>query len=384
MPAPRLAPGDEIEIGFSGRDYTPDAIADVLAQVRADEAALVLVFYGPTHDERAVASALRTCNASCAIAGSTAGELSCAGFTQGTMSAVALHGPHVRAASTVVTQLRTMSLMPIPALAQSLARQLGRRLTDLSPRHHTWLLLFDGMSGREDFFTPYFARHAPKLPIVGGSFADGGSFDRTTFVADGRVRTDAVCVLLLEYERPFELLHHTHMEFSRHWHRVTKTRDGGRTLVELDGRPARDVFAAALDVDPADLPLAVTGRHPFGYRFKGRPFPCSIMRAGEEGFLLAYSVQVGDQLNLLQPVEMVQKSRDTVAETTQRLVARGGEPRAALLFHCLGRYLEAKSEGTIEPLFEALAQAPLCGLNTYGEQFGARHMNHSLTGIIFG
>ena len=377
------APGG-VEVAQSSIVDSATAVHEILDQIRADEAVFSFVFFGPTHDAEVVAKAQADRVGARGVAGSTAGELSGAGFTHGGMVGLALHGAHVRAASTVVQSLGSLSLMPVTNIAQDLARRIGRRAEELDPSRHMWLLLFDGLSGKEDFLTPYFARHAPRIPIVGGSVADDGEFERASLIFDGHVYEDAATVVLIEYSRPFELLHHTHMEFTEHSFEVTNTARSGRLLMELDGRPAREVYAEALGVKPCELTLELTGHRPFGYRFKGRPFPCSVMTAVEEGLLLAYSVQLGDTLHLLRPTDLVGRTRAEMRAAIDKLGARGGEPRAGLLFNCFGRYLEARFDGTVEPLAEALHQLPICGLNTYGEQFAARHMNHSLTGVLFG
>jgi hypothetical protein len=360
------------------------AVEETLDGVRADSAALTLLFHSPQHDADIVAEVCGRRIGTRGVSGSTAGEITSCGFQHGTMTALALHGPHVRAAATLLPRLEQTSLIPVSAIAARLAERIGRSLDELDPDRHIWMMLYDGLSGQEDFLTPVFATRAPRLPLVGGSFGDEDQFQHVNLVFDGQLYSGAGAVVLLEYDRPFQPLHHTHMEFTEHWFEVTRTERGGRILLDLDGRPVEEVYAEALGIDESDITLDVTGRRPFGYRFKGRPFPCSVMTALDRGFFLAYSVQVGDRINLLEPVDMVAKTERVVRDSLQELERRGGTPQAMLLFHCLGRYLEASHDGIIEPLHRALNQVPLCGLNTYGEQFGPRHMNHSVTGILFG
>lgn len=154
----------------------------------------------------------------------------------------------------------------------------------------------------------------------------------------------------------------------------------------LDGRPAVEVYAEALGLEPVEISSGTTGRHPLGYRFRGRVFPCSIVRTTARGHLqMAYSVEVGERMNLLEPGDLVEQSRQALDEVLTRLRDEGGaEPAGLLLFHCLGRYQEGQHDDSLDELFQAMDRAPICGLNTYGEQFWSMHMNHSLTGIAFG
>lgn len=378
------APLHPVRIASSRLADTRSAVNAVLDEVAADSAALVFVFYSPQHDDRAVAEILGARAGTRGIGGSTAGELSPDGFQHGSIVAFALHGDHVSAAISLIPNIADLSLLPVMTIASELSSRLGRTIGELSSSRHVWMLLFDGLSGQEDFLTPFFASHAPRLPLVGGSFGDEEDFGRVTMVHDGTVFEGAGAVLLLEYNRPFQVLHHTHMQLSEQWYRVTSTARGGRLLRELDNRPAKRVYAEALGIDLQDLAGEITSQRPLGTRFRGRAFPCSIMNTEPEGFLLAYSVQVGDRLCLLSPLDIVDESATAMKRAVERLTADGGVPHGALLFHCLGRYLEGRQNDVLLPLFDALNQLPLAGLNTYGEQFGGRHMNHSLTGILFG
>ncbi len=374
-------PGD-VRIGWTKTEETREAVREVLRDVDAAGAALLLVFYSPHHDPDVVAKELAASGATCAIGGSTAGEIAPEGFIHGAITAISLRGDHVRATSALLPRLDT--LLPVASVATHLTRQLGLGIDQLDPSRHVWMTLFDGLGGYEDVVTPYFAQHAPRLPIIGGSVGDASDFRSTSIAYEGEARFGAGVVILLEYDRPFELLHHTHMEFSEHWHEVTSHADGGRMLTHLDGRPAVEVYADSIGADVEALGLDITGHRPFGFRFRGRPFPCSILQATRRGFRLAYSVQVGDRVNILQPVDMIGKSRELMASASRRLADRGTSPQAALLFHCFGRYLEASADGILDELFEAMDQMPLVGLNTYGEQWENRHMNHSITGIVLG
>lgn len=373
-----------MRIAHSDDAETRIAVRNVLGRVGAEDAALTLLFYSPDHDPKIAADELRLFTGARGIGGSTAGEIGPRGFGHGGVIAMALHGSHVRAAHRLIPKLRDFSLIRASTLAADLAREVGETLDSLDPTRHVWMLLLDGLSGREDFFTPFFSTHAPSLPLVGGSFGDENTFDRVSIVNAGRVHNGAGVVVLLEYDRPFVVLHHTHLEFTDHWFEVTDTQHGGRLLTGLDGRPAVEVYAEALGVEVHELLPGVTGSSPFGFRFKGRPFPCSVTHVTDGVIHLAYSVQRGDRLNLLASTGFVEKSQTAIQAAMAELQQIGGEPQGMLAFHCLGRYLEAQRLGVVDELFKAMHQLPLVGLNTFGEQYGSRHMNHSLCGILFG
>lgn len=376
--------GEKVRVAHSLDGDTRAAMRSVLQELQAEDSALVYVFFSCRHDSQIVAEELQKSTGDRGIAGTTAGELSDAGFTETGITAISIPGNVARASVNIVTSLSEVSLVALSSIPQDLANRIGRSTDELSEERHVWMVLLDGLSGREELVTPFLARHCVNAPLVGGSLAGGRGFENVELVHDGKVYTDAAALVLLEYDRPFGLIHHTHHEFTDHWFEVTRVSSGGRIIEELDGRPALEVYGEALGYSADEVDTNLTGRHPLGFRFRGKPFPCSIMRCMENGFFMAYSVQRGERLALLESENMVEKSRQAITEAVSQIQERGGEPQALLLFHCLGRILESEVLGVKEELFEALHQAPICGLNTYGEQYQSMHMNHSITGLIFG
>jgi hypothetical protein len=364
---------------------TSRAVGRVLDDLRADEAQLTFLFFGSEHDESIVREELDRRAGERAVAGTTAGELSSLGFTQNAIVGMSWGGPRVRATIDVITNLRELSLVPLVHLSEQLARRIDRSREDLDPDRHIWILLPDGLSGSEDLLTPFFMQSAPETNLVGGSLGDGLEYDEARLLHHGRSYGDAAAVVLLEYDRPFELIHDNHMEFTDRWLEVTRVSAGGRVIEQLDGRPARDAYAEILEQSPDELDLSVTARHPLGFRFRGRPFVCSIVQQRDDGFLMANSVHEGARLNVLEPGDLVTRTREVVRETAESMRDDCGHlPHGMLAFHCLGRYLQAEQAGQLSSLAEALTQYPVAGLNTYGEQYRSMHTNHSLTGVLFG
>ncbi|MBA2665368.1 MAG: FIST C-terminal domain-containing protein [Bradymonadaceae bacterium] len=380
-------PTHRVVVASSTLVDTAAAIEEVLDALEAEAAALTFVFFDRCYDAEIIARVLDRRTQERGIGGTTAGEISNAGFRTGSITAMSLHGEDVRASVEIVAQLRRLSLVPLVSLPHKLAEGIGRSLDELSADRHMWISLIDGLSGKEDLFVPFFVQAARRVPLIGGSLSDGEHFCQVFLVHHGRVYSDAAAVVLLEYPYGFQPIHHTHLVFSEHWLTVTRVSEGGRVIEMLDGMPAHLAFAHAMGVSPHQVTTGLTGRYPLGYRFRGRPFPYSIMQTRDDGsFGMAHSVQVGERLNILMPQDLTDQSARAIEEAIGQLEQQtpGRQPQALLLFNCLGRYFEAKAQGMVGELFEAIHQAPVCGFNTYGEQFTSMHMNHSLTGVVFG
>jgi hypothetical protein len=363
---------------------TADAIEELLDDLGARDAALTLVFYATSHDDQVIARALDKAAGARAVAGTTAGELSCEGFSKDAMTGISFHGEGVRASVEIIPQLDQLSLVPIVHLPDKLARGIGRSRDQLDASRHLWLFLVDGLSGKEGLLTPFFMQAAPRVGLVGASLGDSEEFRAVRLIHHGRVYRDAAATMLLEYDGPFTTFEQNHMVLTDRRLEVTKVGGSGRVLEELDGKVAQVAYAEALGIDPSQVTTSVTAAHPFGYRFRGRPFPVSILQARPDGtFRLGGAIQHGEELCILEPSNLVESTRCGLSEVISGLDG-GGEAKALLLFHCLARFLEAADSDELDQLTEALCQAPVCGLNTYGEQYQTLHMNHSLTGVVFG
>lgn len=374
-----------VRIASNSQSDTTRAIEQLLDDLGAAQAQLTLVFYGVHHDDAKIARVLDRVTGATGVAGTTAGELNCSGFACNSMTGVSFHGDGVRASVEIVRQLRQLSLVPIVHLPDKLARGIGRTKHDLDPERHLWLFLVDGVSGKEGLLTPFFMQAAPRVGLVGASLGDGEEYREARLVHHGRVYRDAAAAILLEYDRPFRAFRHTHVELTDRQLEVTRVSKGGRHLEQLDGEIAQVAYARALGIDPSEITQTVMSTHPLGYRFRGRPFPISLAQAHDDGsFRVANSVQHGEKLSILEARDLVGTTRQSIQQIIDEVTADGGDVQGMLLFHCLSRYIEANETGQLDALAEALCQGPICGLNTYGEQFETLHLNHSLTGVIFG
>lgn len=377
-----------VQVASNAHPDTKTAIDQLLEELDAANAALTVVFYGARHDDLTIARALEPVTGARGVAGTTAGELNSQGFAHQTMSGIAFHGSGVRASVELLPQLKELSLIPVVHLPERLCRGIGRQKSGLDPRRHLWLFLFNGESGKEELLTPFFMNAAPRVNLVGATLADGSHGVRARLVHDGRVYRDAAVIVLLEYAGAFETFHDTHVVMTPRRVEVTRVRRDGRHIMQLNDKPALDVYAEALGIAPEAVTPAVLAMHPLGYRFRGQPFPISIGQIGAERSLrVGSTVQAGQRLHILDAQNLVASSERCIDEVVER-VAPAANPNASLdallIFNCRLRHIEARETGQLAALTRALCKGPVCGLNSNGEQFATMHLNHSMTGVAFG
>ena len=187
------------------------------------------------------------------------------------------------------------------------------------------------------------------------------------------------------------------------------TRVEGRTLHEIDGLPAAEVYArwtgGAVAVPPegAASILAASTFHPLG-REAGRvarvPFHLlahpAVAEAGG-GLTLFADVAPGEELWLMEGSadSLVARAGRVAAESRAGLAAAGGTqgdgPSGALVVYCGGCMLavQERMEEVAQGVRDALGGAPFLGVFTFGEQ-GAplggetRHGNLMISCSAFG
>jgi two-component sensor histidine kinase len=239
-----------------------------------------------------------------------------------------------------------------------------------------------------------FLRHttAGRIPIVGGMSSapdDSEGFQ----IANGRAYKDAVVMATVETSLLFGIgVGHGYQATKR---RSMVTRTQRNMILELDDRPAVDVYAESVGVSPADL-VADSGwfaRRPFGIPDAfGNYALLTPTQALPDGSLhFSWSVEGLDTLTLMEP--NAQSGVNATRETIQKALAIGHmkDPVVIFLFTCRSRYkLDEQSPQTeLDGVLWASAMAPTIGFLTGGE-FGIEEdglcviCNHSVVALTIG
>jgi hypothetical protein len=261
---------------------------------------------------------------------------------------------------------------------------------DPEPGQAVLLLLVDPTSGDEaDAIAGAYSVAGAHVPLAGGG-ADG---DAARLFADGEHRADAVVAVAIASPRPVAV-------GTAHGCRVRTapaiaTRTRGRELLELDGRPAEEVYLEALGLtgrivdDERFEALAVL--HPLAqHELRGELRVRHVQgRAGHGGLACATPIPTNAAVWFTDQTRgSIVRSAAEAAETV--VEALGGPPRAAVVFDCAARRraLAALLEQEAEALTGALEGAgALAGLYTRGE-VGRTHgakgdRNHAVVVVGF-
>jgi len=335
-------------VGFSTalnpRSAAAEATAAALAQAGISSAAGALCFATPAYGAaypmilRTVASEARTREvAGCSSMGVIAGETE---IESGHALAVLVFGgdeQEMRATRFFVPTLR--------GRAAGVAAEVASAVRAKLDKSNLLILFADTYNFEAEATLEALGRELPGVAIAGGGASEDGSIGETFVFCGDTISSNAVSGMLLSGDFKLTLANSIACGLIGTAHRVTAARDN--IVIELDGRPAYEVFAEAAG------PLAADLRRALAYVFvaipayenattieRGQFVVRNIVGASEEHGVIAVAFQpkVGDTVGFV--LRDAERSRQDLKATLDDLSARldpQTPPAFGLYFDCVSR-----------------------------------------------
>jgi len=347
--------------------------------IRLPETALALFFCSPEYELDALGLELQRRFGSTRLIGcTTAGEITPAGYLDGSITGAALPAGDFTVASALIERLTDFEVSEVPRICARLIGQLGTDLGSISPQNTFGFLLIDGLSLREESVVSAFYNCLGQIPIFGGSAADGLAFGRTRVFADGAFHDNAAVFTLIHTNHPFRVFKTQHFVGSARKMVVTGADTARRMVTEINGEPAAVEYARLVGVPVEALGPTVFATNPVVVRIGGADFVRSIHRAGPVGSLtFLCAIDEGLVLTLAEGVDLVQNLDGLLT----RLHGELGELELVIGCDCILRKLEIERNGCQAQVGSLLAANQAIGFSTYGEQYQAMHINQTFTGV---
>jgi small ligand-binding sensory domain FIST len=331
-------------VGFSSarnpRSAAGEATAAALAQAGLSRAQGALCFATPAYGAaypmilRTVASEAGTREvAGCSSMGVIAGETE---IESGHALAVLVFGGEdIHATRFFVPTLRGRAAGVAADVAAAVRPKLGQS--------NLLILFADTYNFEAEATLAGLASELPGVPIAGGGASEDGSIGETFVFCGDTISSNAVSGMLLSGEFDLTLANTIACGLIGTAHRVTAARDN--IILELDGRPAFEVFAEASG------PLAADLRRALAYVFvaipvyenattieRGQFVVRNIVGASEEHGVIAVAFQpkLGDTIGFV--LRDAERSRQDLKATLDDLNDRLDAPPAfGLYFNCISR-----------------------------------------------
>lgn len=394
----------KVATSFSTHPIAATAISDAYARVveQLGEPHLLFLHSSITYDGSEILSALTACAQGIPIHGATSclGAMTQLGFHCEDERGLGILGIHDPEGSYGV------GAADLGPDARAAARQAGEHALEQAERpgevpNMVWIASAPGseelvLQGLGDLF-------GPNVPIGGGSSADNAVRGDWQQFANGRVYRNAVVVTVLFASKGVGFSFHSGYDPSSE--KAIVTRGSGRTIDELDGRPAAEVYnawtngkiAAALPM--GGTVLMQTSLSPLG-RVAGStgsvPYfqlshPDSV--TPERSLTMFSNVSVGDEMYLMHgsPDTLVTRAERVARSAIRSVDSDSTHVAGALVIYCAGCMLTIKDriEEVVANLRRGLGEGvPFLGAFTFGEQgcfLGGenRHGNLMISILVF-
>jgi hypothetical protein len=367
-----------------GERASAEAVEQAIAEL-GREPGLVLVFPAADADPDAVAAEAQAAASGASVAGMTGtAAIGANGLVETGCSAIAF------SASLPTGVGASQSGDPRAAGREATAKAVAT----IGDAPHAIVLLFvDSEAGDQaEIIAGAYAVAGGSVPLAGGA---AGGAARSRF-AEGRALSDGVVAVAIGSATPIGV-GIAHGCVPRGTPSIV-TRSDGPNVIQLDGRPAQDVYFERLGVDGADLSddefNALSMVHPLAEpELSGAVRPRYVRaRAADGGLVCATSfernaaVEICDQT----PETIVSSARAAVEDAVSQL---GGPAEAALVFDCAGRsawFGSALAEREVEAIAATFGDpapslAGACTRGEIGRLRGAKgDRNHSVVVAAFG
>lgn len=355
------------------------AVLDIAEQLGAGRHAGVVFFCSADYDLELLGRLLQEQFSGTLIGCTTAGEIGSA-YTTGGIVAAAFSSQGFSIHPSFVPDVEQFDERDAMHLANDLRSRLNRT-EDFSDSEMFGLLLIDGLTKKEESVAAAISNAMRGVPIIGGSAGDSMKFEATYVYWDGVFHQRAGIFTLVETNLDFEVFKLQHFEPSEIEMVVTESDPEQRIVYEIDGGIAGDEYAKGVGCTRDELSLEVFSRNPLMLKVGGEWFVRSIKEVNSDGSLTFFcAIETGLPLTVATGTGLLESLRQKVIE----IQGHFSQIECTLGCDCALRKVDLIQGNLLGEVAAQLAKINFLGFSTFGEQFGALHINQTLTGVVLG
>ena len=356
------------------------AAAEEIRQQIGDMGAELLIFFASaSYDQKILCHHLHSNFRNTVMIGcSTAGEISTGKLSKNSISAIAMDQKVVRSAKVEVVDLDNLESSCENAFS-SFDRYFGQSTHLMDPRQYIGIILIDGLSMKEEILMDLIGNKTNIL-FVGASAGDDLLFSKTRVsVAPDSYENSAVLALIkISDQAKFTIIKTQSFRSLNKQLTANKVRLENRDVVEFNGMPALEAYAAAIGV-PENTAHQYFSKNPVGLMIGDKDIFVRSPRSVSDKIIHFYcKITEGETVNLLESTDIIEDTRAALNDAVQKL----GRIDGLINFNCILRTVELERLGTTEQYGNLFRDFPTAGFSTYGEEI-IGHANQTATMIAF-
>jgi len=313
---------------------------------------------------------------------STSGEITPDGLQNEGFVAIILPSRWFSCDTLVMDSVATMGMETI-ALTTATLRQnfLSTRPESTTSGNLFALNLIDGLSYSEEPVTVAIDRGLEGIPLIGGSAGDDLEFCQTWQIAAGKSYNQACVLTLLHCGLPCRVFSNNNFVPTEHKLVVTDADPDRRRVREFNAEPAALAYAKAAGLQLDELGADSFASYSLIVRFGGQYYCRSIQQLNDDSSLTFFcAIDNGLVMTVARSTGSTASSRAQIEQMESDI----GPLDILLGFDCVYRKLDTRNRQTTNKVVSLYREKNFIGLNTYGEQYGSMHINHTLTGVAIG
>jgi len=339
--------------------------------------AFILFFASAQSSKGALAESLAESFSGIPVIGcTTAGEIGDIGYQEASVVGLGFPSSHFAIHTVLLEKISTFSINEGANVASNLLAPggLGKAAMWLNS---FVLLLVDGCSRQEDALVSSVSPSLGAIPLVGGSAGDGLNFNKTFVYHGGKFHSDAATLSLVRTKFDLEAFRFDHFSPTTRKMIVTSADPEERLVHEINAEPAAREYARMVGKDPEQLSPFIFAENPVVVRVGGEHHVRAIQKVEDNGDLRFYcAIDEGLVLTVAEAGDIVEDI-DVALESLRTRTP----PDIILAFDCVLRRLEVEQKQLDRKMSGVLRDHRVFGFNTYGEQFGNKHVNQTFTGL---
>lgn len=378
---PAIATMNAVKTGWSAAEDLDTAVAELADQIGQPNAELVIFFSTTRHDPEALAKAMNDRFPGIAVGCTTAGEIGPAGYTSHSLVGMSLGEGPIRVRRFPIESVSSLDLESIAACRRRFDEERAYPEAGLL-EDCVGMLLVDGLCLKEEHLVAALYRQFQPIPIVGGSAGDDHAYRQTHIFEAGRVIRNGAVFLVFEMGGvPFQTFRLQDFAPISDYMVITQADAERRVVHEIDGEPAKDVYARLLGVPLEQMTPDLFASHSLLVQVGGEEYVRSVRSIGaDDSLCLHAAIDEGVVVRL-------GRSDDTLVSLARFFGE--GSPRVAgttlaVCFDCMHRRMELTRQGNLARAGQILGPIPSIGFSTYGEVVDSIHVNQTMTGVLFG
>jgi hypothetical protein len=250
-------------------------------------------------------------------------------------------------------------------------------ITELDNKKYVGLLFFNGLAMKEELILDQLGDHS-NIFLIGGSAADDLSYSKAVTYANGKHYTNSAIFTLIKSKVGIGFEKMQSFVLTDHIFTATKVDETTRTIHELDGRPAVEVYCELVNVPVTEMQNTFSN-HALAFMIDDQPFMRALQYRGND-IMLGVGCSIKEGMHLT-----IAKNSDIIADTKKGLddiKKKYKSISAALSFDCGYRFIELMRINKTAEYANLFTDFPVVGFCTYGETY-IGHLNQTLVMLIF-